>query len=150
MQKAHSLTHSPSIPPIPSFWHCPGLPDLPPKLAPVDAVVIEDAQGRVGPGLERLLDQVPVALNPKGICVLSLAGGGEGGDGDEEGEEGEAAAAAVKGRMAALGMELLHEETQQQARGGAAALLVWKAPGVGEGKAPPGVGEGKAPGVVEG
>lgn len=44
------------------FWHYPALPDLPPKLAPVDALVIEDAAGRLEAGRGRLLDQVSARL----------------------------------------------------------------------------------------
>jgi hypothetical protein len=105
------------------FWHCPGLPDLPPKLAPVDAVVVEDGQGRLNAGLDRLLDQLPSVLNPRGVAVVALPaedGGGAGG-----GRVG-----AVKKQVAALGFELVHEEARELATGGGAVLLVCRAPSV--------------------
>ena len=121
------------------FWHCPGLPDLPPKLAPVDALVVEDGAGRLARGRARLLDQVPGVLNPRGVCVVALPARGGAGCGGG-GQEGDALLAneveAAKGRMAALGLELVAEEAWPPAGtgggggGGGAVLLVWKKPGV--------------------
>eukprot|EP00879_Flechtneria_rotunda_P022819 GHRR01024106.1.p1 GENE.GHRR01024106.1~~GHRR01024106.1.p1 ORF type:complete len:187 (-),score=46.17 GHRR01024106.1:516-1076(-) len=53
------------------FWQYP-LPDLPPKLQPVDAVLVEDVDGRLGHGLRHVLEQVPALLNPQGLCVVVL------------------------------------------------------------------------------
>jgi hypothetical protein len=53
------------------FWQY-ALPELPPKLQPVDAVLVEDVEGRLGPGLARVLEQVPGLLNPEGVCVVVL------------------------------------------------------------------------------
>jgi hypothetical protein len=106
------------------FWHCPALPDLPPKLAPVDAVVVEDGQGRLNAGLERLLDQLPSVLNPRGVAVVALPAEPEG-SGEEEGRVG-----AVKKQVARLGLELVHEESRELATGGGAVLLVCRAPSV--------------------
>jgi hypothetical protein len=56
------------------FWKYP-LPDLPPKLQPVDAVLVEDVGGRLGAsGLQRVLAQTPQLLNPGGVCVVVLSG----------------------------------------------------------------------------
>ncbi|WIA39239.1 hypothetical protein OEZ86_005362 [Tetradesmus obliquus] len=53
------------------FWQY-ALPELPPKLQPVDAVLVEDVEGRLGPGLARVLEQVPGLLKPEGVCVVVL------------------------------------------------------------------------------
>jgi hypothetical protein len=53
------------------FWQY-ALPELPPKLQPVDAVLVEDVEGRLGQGLARVLEQVPSLLNPEGVCVVVL------------------------------------------------------------------------------
>ena len=119
------------------FWHVPGLPDLPPKLAPVDAVAVEDGAGRLAGGRARLLAQLPGALNARGVCVVALpAGGGAGGAG---GDGGVSAAEEAKALMGEMRMELVHEERWPPAAaaagsggggsGGAAVLLVWRKPG---------------------
>lgn len=57
------------------FWHCP-LPQLPPKLQPVDAVLVEDVDGHLGEGLEAVCQQLPALLSPEGVCVVVLDAGG--------------------------------------------------------------------------
>jgi hypothetical protein len=69
------------------FWHCP-LPQLPPKLAPVDGVLVEDVDGHLGPGLHSVCEQLPLLLNPEGVCVVVLGvgpGSAVGGTGDAGG-----------------------------------------------------------------
>lgn len=55
------------------FW-CYPLPELPPKLQSVDAVLVEDVEGRLASGLRRVCEQVPALLNPGGVCVVVLSG----------------------------------------------------------------------------
>lgn len=55
------------------FW-CYPLPELPPKLQPVDAVLVEDVEGRLGSGLCRVCQQLPALLNPGGVCVVVVPG----------------------------------------------------------------------------
>lgn len=62
------------------FWHCP-LPQLPPKLQPLDAVLVEDVDGRLGPELESVCQQLPALVNPEGVCVVVLGAAGGRADG---------------------------------------------------------------------
>jgi hypothetical protein len=55
------------------FWHCP-LPKLPPKLAPVDAVLVEDVDGHLGSGLQSVCEQLPELVSPEGVCVVVVKG----------------------------------------------------------------------------
>lgn len=55
------------------FW-CYPLPELPPKLQPVDAVVVEDVGSRLNSGLFRVCQQLPALLKPGGVCVIVLPG----------------------------------------------------------------------------
>lgn len=58
------------------FWQF-DLPDLPPKLAAVDAVLVEDTEGRLGKeGLQAVCAEVPALLQPGGVCVIVLADDG--------------------------------------------------------------------------
>lgn len=63
-----STTHCGSALPC-RFWHCP-LPQLPPKLQPVDAVLVEDVDGKLGSGMQSVCQQLPALLNPEGVCVV--------------------------------------------------------------------------------
>jgi len=51
------------------FWHYP-LPHLPPKLQPVDAVLVEDVDGKLGSGMQSVCQQLPALLNAEGVCVV--------------------------------------------------------------------------------
>eukprot|EP00878_Enallax_costatus_P003625 GHUV01003839.1.p1 GENE.GHUV01003839.1~~GHUV01003839.1.p1 ORF type:complete len:729 (+),score=300.56 GHUV01003839.1:151-2337(+) len=80
------------------FW-CYPLPDLPPKLQPVDAVLIEDVEGRLASGLSRVCQQVPALLNPGGVCVVVLPGDsidGQANGGCAAGVDGQQANGAVE------------------------------------------------------
>lgn len=63
------------------FWHCP-LPKLPPKLQPVDAVLVEDVDGELG--LQSVCEQLPELVSPEGVCVVVL---GQQQQGQQEGQE---------------------------------------------------------------
>jgi hypothetical protein len=76
------------------FWQY-ALPELPPKLQPVDAVLVEDVEGRLGQGLARVLEQVPGLLNPEGVCVVVLDDSSSGSNSSSAARAGQAAAAAV-------------------------------------------------------
>lgn len=56
------------------FWHYP-LPQLPPKLQPVDAVLLEDVEGKLGADLQSVCEQLSELLNPEGVCVVVLGAG---------------------------------------------------------------------------
>lgn len=56
------------------FWHY-ALPQLPPKLQPVDAVLVEDVSGHLADGLQSVCQQMPELLNPEGVCVVVLGTG---------------------------------------------------------------------------
>ncbi|KAF8064562.1 hypothetical protein HT031_003362 [Scenedesmus sp. PABB004] len=109
------------------FWQFP-LPDLPPKLQPVDAVLVEAADGRLeGAGLEHVLEQVPSLLNPEGVCVVALPAGGDGG----------ARMAAVRALLEERGLAFveqrtLHVPAASGGGGGEAGALggVWLQPAI--------------------
>lgn len=98
------------------FWTTP-LPELPPKLAPVDAVLIEDVEGRLGaPGLRRVLEQVPALLNPKGVCAVVL------GDTETSG----AALAAAGEQLQSAGLTCVVHTDANYSLPGDARVGVWE------------------------
>jgi hypothetical protein len=84
------------------FWQY-ALPELPPKLQPVDAVLVEDVEGRLGQGLARVLEQVPGLLNPEGVCVVVLDDSSSGSSSSSTAARGGQAAAAAGAQDAAGG-----------------------------------------------
>jgi SAM-dependent methyltransferase len=53
------------------FWQY-ALPEMPPKLHVVDAVLVEAVEARKQPWLRRILEQVPGLLKSNGTCVVVL------------------------------------------------------------------------------
>ena len=81
------------------FWQY-ALPELPPKLHVVDAVLVEAVEVRKQPWLRRILEQVPGLLKPKGTCVVVLPGDGEGIRKDEGSSQAMASSSCSSGVIA--------------------------------------------------